>query len=202
MHVLFVCTGNICRSPLAERLTTAFAAEIGTAELTAESAGVGALVGRWMDEDAARVLAGLGGSDEGFRARAFAPALAERADLVLTMERGHRAIVLERAPRALRRTFTLREAAAVLDLLGPDELPTAASVQERGPQLVAALARRRNAWRGSSGATDITDPYRRSAEVHREVGEAIAAALLPLLREIAGTRVVSGPDGVGSTPHL
>ena len=191
MHLLFVCTGNICRSPLAERLTAAFAVELGTTELSAESAGVGALVGRWMDDDAARVLAGLGGSDEGFRARAFTPAMADRADLVLTLERGHRSIVLERAPRALRRTFTLREAAAVLDLLPPDELPTADGVQERGGQLVAALARRRNEWRGSSGATDVRDPYRRSAQVHDEVGEAISQALLPLLREIAGVRRAS-----------
>ncbi|WP_207500847.1 arsenate reductase/protein-tyrosine-phosphatase family protein [Klenkia soli] len=183
-----MCTGNICRSPLAERLTVAFATEIGTAELTAESAGVGALVGRWMDDDAARVLAGLGGSDEGFRARAFTPALAERADLVLTMERGHRAIVLEQAPRALRRTFTLREAAAVLDLLPAAELPTASSVHERGVQLVAALARRRNQWRGSTGATDVHDPYRRSAVVHDEVGQDVARALLPLLEEATGTR--------------
>ena len=188
MHLLFVCTGNICRSPLAERLTSAFATEAGLPELTAESAGVGALVGRPMDADAARVLTGLGGTDDGFTARALTPALADRADLVLTMERGHRATVLERAPRALRRTFTLREAAAVLDLLGPDELPTATTPGERGPQLVAALARRRNQWRGSSGATDVRDPYRRPLDVHAEVGEVIAGALFPLLQEIAGIR--------------
>ncbi|MEI4273198.1 hypothetical protein TEK04_15840 [Klenkia sp. LSe6-5] len=189
MHVLFVCTGNICRSPLAERLTTAFAAELGTDELTAGSAGTGALVGHGMDPDAARALADLGGDDEGFRARAFTPALADAADLVLTLERGHRSLVLERAPRALRRTFTLREAAAVLALLRPDELPTATAVHERGTQLVAALARRRNAWRGSSGATDIADPYRRPADVHRQVASEIAGALLPLLQEVGGLRV-------------
>lgn len=193
MHVLFVCTGNICRSPLAERLTTAFADEVGTADLTAESAGIGALVGRCMDVDAAAVLAELGGSPEGFRARAFTPALTDHADLVLTLERSHRAVVLERAPRALRRTFTLREAAAVLALLPAGDLPTAASVHERGVQLVAALARRRNEWRGSSGATDVPDPYRRPPEVHTAVGHDIAGALFPVLQRIAGVPPVP-PD--------
>jgi len=189
VHVLFVCTGNICRSPLAERLTTAFAAEAGVPTLTAASAGTGALVGRSMDPDAAVVLTGLGGSPDGFRARSFERQLAEGADLVLSLERGHRSTVLERAPRALRRTFTLREAAAVLGLLRPADLPTATDVDERGPQLVAALARRRNDWRGSGGATDVDDPYRRSPEVHARVGNEIAAALLPILREIVGVGV-------------
>ncbi|SDF64200.1 arsenate reductase/protein-tyrosine-phosphatase family protein [Klenkia brasiliensis] len=189
MHLLFVCTGNICRSPLAERLTTAFAAEADVPGLTATSAGTGALVGRPMDPDAAVVLAGLGGDADGFGARAFLPWMAEQADLVLTLERGHRSTVLERAPRALRRTFTLREASAVLGLLRPTDLPTATDLDERGRHLVAALARRRNDWRGSSGATDITDPYRRPPEVHAQVGSDIAAALLPLLRALAGPEV-------------
>ncbi|MFC7574234.1 arsenate reductase/protein-tyrosine-phosphatase family protein [Klenkia terrae] len=196
MHLLFVCTGNICRSPLAERLTTAFAAEVGTSELTAESAGIGALVGRAMDGEAAAVLAELGGSAEGFRARSFSPALTDHADLVLALERSHRAVVLERAPRALRRTFTLREAAAVLELLPPEDLPTADSVHERGVQLVAALARRRNEWRGSSGATDVPDPYRRPSEVHTAVGHDIADALFPVLQGITGVLPAS-PDRSG-----
>lgn len=191
MHLLFVCTGNVCRSPLAERLTAAFADEAGLVALTASSAGTGALVGQQMDGDAAAVLAGLGGSGRGFRAREFSPEMVRSADLVLTLERQHRATVLERAPRALRRTFTLREAAAVLGLLDPADLPTGRDVDDRGRQLVAAMARRRSEWRESKGATDIADPYRRGPQVQIHVGSEIADALLPLLRVLAGDELRS-----------
>ncbi len=188
MHLLFVCTGNICRSPLAERLTTAFAAEAlhdRAGELTAESAGVGALVGRPMDPDAALVLTGLGGDPAGFRARALAPSMVARADLVLALDRTHREGVLQQSPRALRKTFTLLEAAAALERLAPGAMPVSGGVEERGAALVTALGRARA---GSTGrrSFDVQDPYRRGHEVHEEVGDVIAEALFPLLQTMVG----------------
>ncbi|MCO7220236.1 hypothetical protein [Klenkia sp. PcliD-1-E] len=183
VHLLFVCTGNVCRSPLAERLTASFASSARIAGLTAESAGTRALVGRGMDPDAAATLRALSGEDDGFRARALLPAMAERADLVLTMQRTHRATVLERTPGAMRRTFTLREAAAVLDLLPAHERPSAATLAERGTELVTALAARRREWRGD---LDIRDPYRQDREVHAEVGREIRGALVPVLEALTG----------------
>ena len=56
MHVLFVCTGNICRSPTAERLAVAYAARHGIADFTSSSAGTHAVIGHPIHPDAAAVL--------------------------------------------------------------------------------------------------------------------------------------------------
>jgi protein-tyrosine-phosphatase len=184
-RVLFVCTGNICRSALAERLGRAFLEEILGHEATLihlESAGVRAVVGSKMDRDTALVLEGLGGDAAGFRARQFEPEIVTHADLVLTMTRDHRRLVLERAPKALSRTFTLREAADLADRLD-DDIP-GRTFQENARHLVTRLAASRNGRQGSR-ADDVADPIGRPLEVHQQAGESIAEALLPLLRRIA-----------------
>jgi protein-tyrosine phosphatase len=118
VRLLFVCTGNVCRSPLAERLALAWARQslgAGVAGLEVRSAGLRAPVGRPMDPHSAAVLTRLDGDPTGARATAFDPAVAERADLVLTMTRAHRHSVLESVPHRLRRrTFTLLEAADLM----------------------------------------------------------------------------------------
>lgn len=190
MHVAFVCTGNICRSALAERLTTAFAEELGRCDLTASSSGTSAVVGSGMDPDAAEALLELGGTPGTFRARQFVPAHVEQADLVLTMTRAHRRDVLQHSPRGMSRTFTLLEAADLLSMLPPDlTLPQPDDLGARGTALVAALARGRSA-RGlvAREDDDVPDPIGRSTDVHLEVADRIADALFPLLQTLTGLR--------------
>jgi protein-tyrosine phosphatase len=165
MRVLFVCTGNICRSPTAERLAVAFARE-GGFELTASSAGTQGLTGHAMDPTAALVLSQLGGDPEGFVARRLTPAITADAELVLTLTASHRDAVLALSPRHMRRTFTLLEASSL----------AAAS----GARSVAALADARAVH--SVETLDIGDPYRRDPSVYEEAGELIAASLPNVLR--------------------
>ncbi|WP_068154499.1 protein tyrosine phosphatase [Rhodococcus phenolicus] len=169
MRVLFVCTGNICRSPTAELLTAAYAAESGRADLTAHSAGTRALVGHGMEPTAAEVLQQLGGDPVGFAARRLTPNIAEDADLVLTMSRRHRSAVITAAPRMMRVTFTLREAARVQQASGASTVAelTAARVQNTAP-----------------GPDDITDPMGRDEETFATVGTEIADLLFPLLSRL------------------
>lgn len=165
MRVLFVCTGNICRSPTAERLAYAYAHE-GGLDVTASSAGTHGLVGHPMDESAATVLHQLGGDSEGFVARRITPNITEEADLILTMTARHRDAVLAIAPRKLRRTFTLLEAASLVD--------------ESGARTVDELADARA--RHQVSALDIEDPYRREHETYELIGQQIADALPAILR--------------------
>lgn len=91
--VLVVCVGNVCRSPLGERLL-----KERLPHLSISSAGIGALVGAAADADATAVAQGYGVSLDGHVARQFDAALAGGHDLILVMEPGHRRQILERAP--------------------------------------------------------------------------------------------------------
>jgi protein-tyrosine-phosphatase len=188
--VLVVCTGNICRSPLAERLARAQLARLlgddaGTVRVV--SAGTRAVVGAAMEPASARVLAQLGGDPGGFRARQLTDAMAAAADLTLTMTRDHRRQVLARAPRAMSRTFTLREAAGLLDLLGSEPGPSAGTPAgtpvERARALVRAMAAARPRL-PSRAEDDVLDPIDHPDTVHAQIGQVVADALVPVLEHL------------------
>jgi len=211
--VLLVCTGNICRSALAERLGRAYLDDLlgenaGAVRLV--SAGTRAIVGSGMHPDSALVLRGLGAEPGDFLARQLAEGFVREADLILAMTREHRTDVLTLAPRALARTFTLREAAALLDHVSEDVELTRGGLTDRARRLVQEMAAARSR-RHSDADDDIRDPIGRPVEVHDEVGEAIAAALLPVLRRLGALTAVGqtrpagpvGPVGRGkSSPSI
>ncbi|MGY1671008.1 arsenate reductase/protein-tyrosine-phosphatase family protein [Geodermatophilus sp. SYSU D00710] len=187
--VLLVCTGNICRSALAERLGRAYLDEAmeGSGAVRLMSAGVRAVVGAPMHPNSALVLEGLGGDPDGFQAQQFVDDMAIDADLTLTMTRQHRGDVLYGAPRVLSRVFTLREAAALVELVGEDVEIRGPTLAERARHLVRGLAAARPR-RQSGSYDDVVDPIGLPVEVHQEVGEVIAASLIPVLARIAALR--------------
>ena len=189
--VLLVCTGNICRSALAERLGRAYLDEVldgATEDIELISAGTRAVVGSGVHPFTALVLAGFGAEPGDFRAQQLDESLPARADLVLTMTRRHRHDVLAAEPRGLARTFTLREAAALLESVPPEaELP-GDSFAKRAQGFVAALASARARRAGAGEQDDVRDPIGHPVEVHQEVGDAIVEALIPVLRRLAELR--------------
>lgn len=206
MRLLFICTGNICRSPLAERLASAWAEQAlgaGAATVHVRSAGMEALDGRPMDSRSAAALKKLGGEPGGFVAQSFVPAMAESADLIFTMTRRHRRLVLTEAPRAMRRTFTLAEAADLLltvNASGVRELPLADRARELATRLNSGRPRRR-----SADADDMHDPIGQASSVHDYVAARIARKLRPLTEtlfaeEHAERRRASGPDRLARPP--
>ena len=166
MHVLFICTGNICRSPTGERLAAAYAAQHGVVDFTASSAGTRAVIGHAIHRDAAVVLEELGGDASGFAARQLKSRIASSADLMIAMTGAHRDIVLETAPRQLQRTFTLTEASR---LAAMDEAETLSDLAGLRPRL------------GTTDKPDIPDPIGQSSEVFRTVGAQIADLLPPIM---------------------
>ncbi|MGY2002837.1 arsenate-mycothiol transferase ArsC [Blastococcus sp. SYSU DS1024] len=205
--VLLVCTGNICRSALGQGLGQAYLRELlgpAVSDVRLVSAGTRAVAGSRMHPHSALVLAGLGGDPEGFVARQLEPGMVAEADLVLALTRDHRRDVLGLVPRALARTFTLREAAALLDALD-DRRPEGDGFADRVRALVAALAAARP---GRSGGEDddIADPIGRSLQGHEEVGQAVAEALLPVLAALAALHPslddAAVPDSLGATAHV
>jgi protein-tyrosine phosphatase len=124
------------------------------------------MIAQPIDADAALVIEKLGGEVSGFAARQLTARIASDADLVIAMTKAHRDAVLELAPRALNKTFTLSEAARL-----------AAECDARSVADLAALRPHLPAKEQS----DIPDPIGRSAEFHAMVGSRIANLLPPII---------------------
>ena len=107
--ILVVCTGNICRSPIAEGFLQQLLDDRGVDGVAVESAGVSGLQGYPADPEAVRAAAEQGVDISKHRARRVRPAMLETADLVLTMTAEQKESVIGAAPAAADRTFTLKE---------------------------------------------------------------------------------------------
>lgn len=95
--ILVVCVGNICRSPVGERLL-AYRLQQHEADISVSSAGIAALVGHPADQDARQVAARHGVSLEGHVARQFSHELGSDHKLILVMEPGHKREIMKSAP--------------------------------------------------------------------------------------------------------
>jgi protein-tyrosine phosphatase len=177
-RILTVCSGNICRSPVVERVLRARLADIP--EIQIASAGTMAVVGEGMPLQAAAMAVELGGDPDGHIARQITTDLVDDADLILVAAREHRAAVAQLVPRASRKTFTLREFARLAENedtwatpLG-DESSNLASL----PSFVAELAARRGSVRPEDPSDDdVIDPYRRDDAVYRQSRDEMAPAI-------------------------
>jgi low molecular weight protein-tyrosine phosphatase len=93
-RILMVCTGNICRSPMAEVVLARRLRDKGLSTAV-ESAGLGALVGWPADPIACELMKARGLDLSSHRARQLTREMLRRADLVLTMEAGQQRAVEE-----------------------------------------------------------------------------------------------------------
>lgn len=184
VRVLHVCTGNICRSPMAEHIMRReLAARFGPGvDVQVRSAGTyGGHDGQPMNDAAARTLRSAGIDPAGFTAKWLREPQVDWADLVLTATAGHRGEVLRLQPRALRRTFTLRELARLAAHVRSADLP-AGTAGQRLAALVGTAAQLRGLHPPAvPTADDIDDPYGAADGVFAKAAEAITGAVRGIL---------------------
>ncbi|NBE51547.1 protein-tyrosine-phosphatase [Streptomyces sp. YC537] len=192
-RILHVSTGNVCRSPITERLTRhALADRLGdpfTGGLIVESAGTWGHEGAAMETNAATVLADFGADSTGFIGRELLDEHVIRADLVLTATRDHRAQVVSMGHSAGLRTFTLKEFTRLVRAIDPATLPDPLDdgVVERARALVRAAAALRG-WllAPSPEADEVHDPYGAPLPFFRSIGDEIKEALDPVVTALTG----------------
>ncbi|QHC69773.1 hypothetical protein [Rathayibacter sp. VKM Ac-2801] len=187
--VLSVCTGNICRSPMAEQLLRAALADATSPEggplFAFTSAGVRTRDGLPMDPVSARFSAQHGGDPAAHTSAVLGDAIVGDADLLLTMTRDHLVDASRRFPSLLLRGFTLLEFARVLPfVLREVPLPTVEDPAARLRAVVRLAAAHRGRAPRGEGGDDIEDPIGRSEAVHERVAGQIAAAVADVSRDL------------------
>src|SRR3984957_13732269 len=118
--ILFVCTGNVCRSPMAEGLFERMIAE--RPDLRVLSAGGGPYPGQPPSAHAVEVLAELGVDISYHRSKPLSEKVVEEADWIVAMTRSHLDSIIYLFPRAAEKVYLLREfepGATSLDVADP-----------------------------------------------------------------------------------
>jgi protein-tyrosine phosphatase len=193
--VLAVCTGNIGRSPMMERILKQrlhdHVVDSGSqVEVTVSSAGTVAAPGSAMETGAARALRELGFDASGFAATQLGSDMVSASDLVLVATREHRSEVVALVPSAVRRTFTLRELARIAvtapPVPGPTPLPAGAGDRMRLAVAWAAQVRGSVPHPDPETLDDLTDALGEPDEVYRERAAEVVSSVERILAYLLG----------------
>lgn len=109
MNILFVCTGNTCRSSMAEGLLKYMLKDIGNCKINVESSGTSAIENQGANEKAIQVMKDNGIDISSHRSSLLTKEKIEQTDLILTMTINHKKIIQDNCKNSSNKVFTLKE---------------------------------------------------------------------------------------------
>lgn len=192
LEIIAICTGNICRSPLAQLLLTTRLSDVG---INVRSAGTRTRPGMRMPDEAAALASAGGVAPEEVathRSNLLRESDLRSVDLILAMAREHRREVVELLPARVRNTFTLREIGYLAGELSDADLRAATRQEGSGAasthQRFAAMLGLISARRGLSSSFlapedhDVVDPFGGPAATYQRAAEQMAPGLVQVER--------------------
>lgn len=115
MNILFVCTGNTCRSPMAEGIFKFMLKEKNIENINVSSAGISVFETESANLKAINTLIKEGIDIKEHKARQISNEIIKDSDLILTMTAGHKNIILSSIPDISNKVYTLKEYAYLIN---------------------------------------------------------------------------------------
>jgi protein-tyrosine phosphatase len=190
--ILVICTGNICRSPMAEGfLRATLRRRFGDRAPTVASAGTTGWEGSAAMPESVEAAEERGVDISGHVARRLTRGDVFDADVVVAMAAEHRDAVSRAMPEAADRTFTLKELVRLLEALppptGPDDLPD---------RVARADDVRRGGFAGNPHDEDIVDPLGLPLESFRAIAWELDEWTVRLAQSLYGSAPAAAAAGL------
>lgn len=179
MKILFVCTGNICRSPMGELLLPHY---LSDSTITADSAGTRGLIDHPIDPSSAKLMTQAGIDSSAFRSKRITPQLANESDLILCFETHQRQEIATIAPLAARKTFLLADFANMCAYCAKEGYIEGSTREEKLESVIDNASMIRPML---PAPLNIEDPHHRDFSVFQKAYDQIRQALTIIAKATA-----------------